>query len=181
MFELEIIRYIQSWFVGPLGWVFVVLLSRWMIFAFIPLTLAIPGMMAFERRFQRGLSEVAWSLFASLSLSLVIGRLIGRTRPFHAWTSIALFIPPPSAAGSFPSSHAATAFAMATALAFADKRLAIIGFIVAVLVAFGRIAAGVHYPSDVIAGAALGIASAFIVRWLHVLWRRAQTKPMSGV
>jgi len=61
---------------------------------------------------------------------------------------------------SFPSAHTYFAFAIATAVfLYGHRKLGTILFIVALLIGIGRIGAGLHYPSDVIAGALLGIAS----------------------
>ncbi len=65
---------------------------------------------------------------------------------------------------SFPSGHAVTAFAMATAIAFLTPRLGAPLFLLAVLVGLSRVVILAHYASDVVAGAALGVGSAFIVR-----------------
>ena len=82
----------------------------------------------------------------------------GRVRPCHAHTWLqALPIALPTDP-SFPSGHAAGSFAFA-AFVFAMHRragLALAG--VATLVALSRVALGVHYPSDVAAGALLGAA-----------------------
>jgi undecaprenyl-diphosphatase len=59
--------------------------------------------------------------------------------------------------GSFPSGHAATSFACATVLAAFAPRLAP-GFVVlACAIAFSRVYVGVHYPLDIVGGAALGV------------------------
>lgn len=62
---------------------------------------------------------------------------------------------------SFPSGHTTVAFAGATVLAFDEPRLAPIGYAFAVLVGLSRIYEGVHYPTDVLAGAALGSLTAW--------------------
>jgi undecaprenyl-diphosphatase len=58
---------------------------------------------------------------------------------------------------SFPSGHAATSFACATVLALALPRLRIPLYVLAAAVAWSRVYVGVHYPLDVLAGAAIGI------------------------
>lgn len=57
---------------------------------------------------------------------------------------------------SFPSGHAATAFAAAVALAILVPRLRVAAIVLAALVGVSRVYLGVHYWFDVIAGAALG-------------------------
>lgn len=57
---------------------------------------------------------------------------------------------------AFPSGHATAAFALATALGYRWPRWRPVGFALAALVALSRVALGVHWPSDVAAGAAVG-------------------------
>ncbi|RSS56288.1 phosphatase PAP2 family protein, partial [Streptomyces sp. WAC06614] len=67
---------------------------------------------------------------------------------------------------SFPSGHSASAFAFATGLALEHPGLGVAVLPVAAAVAFSRVYTGVHYPSDVLAGAGLGVAAALVVRRL---------------
>jgi membrane-associated phospholipid phosphatase len=61
---------------------------------------------------------------------------------------------------SFPSGHAASAFAFAAGVATADPRAGIPLHAVAALVAYSRVHTGVHYPADVVVGALTGSALA---------------------
>ena len=73
---------------------------------------------------------------------------------------------------SFPSGHAATSFACALVLARLAPRLTIPLFVLAALIAFSRVYVGVHYPFDVLAGAALGLGIAIALpRLLEALQR----------
>jgi undecaprenyl-diphosphatase len=66
---------------------------------------------------------------------------------------------------SFPSGHAATSFACAATLArFVSRRVAVLLYVLAALIAFSRVYVGVHYPLDVIAGALVGLAVATALR-----------------
>lgn len=64
---------------------------------------------------------------------------------------------------SFPSGHSAFFFAMAMAIYLYNKKWGIGFFLAAILINISRIIAGVHYPSDIIGGAIIGIAVAYIV------------------
>jgi len=68
---------------------------------------------------------------------------------------------------SLPSGHAATAFAGAVALAYFWRRAAPLFFLLATAIAFSRVYVGVHYPGDVLAGAALGTVVA--LAWVAAL------------
>jgi len=86
-----------------------------------------------------------------------------RPRPFVALHLKPLFS---EASYSFPSAHAAFFFAFSTLIFFYNKRLGAIFFIASLFMSAGRIAAGVHYPSDIFGGMILGILSG----WLTWKW-----------
>jgi len=61
--------------------------------------------------------------------------------------------------GSFPSDHAVLYFAVATAIFFADRRAGIFAYVWTTFVTcLPRLYVGYHYPSDIVAGAALGVS-----------------------
>jgi len=67
---------------------------------------------------------------------------------------------------SFPSAHTYIAFAIATSIfLYGHKKLGTLLFVLAFLVAIGRVGAGLHYPSDIIGGAFLGISSGITAYW----------------
>lgn len=65
-------------------------------------------------------------------------------------------------AWSFPSGHAAFFFALATAVYLYNKKWGVFFIIAATLISASRVIAGIHYPSDIIGGAIIGIAIAHI-------------------
>jgi membrane-associated phospholipid phosphatase len=81
---------------------------------------------------------------------------------------------------SFPSGHAATSFACALVLARFAPRLTIPLFILAALIAFSRVYVGVHYPFDVLAGTALGLAVATALPRLLGALRRLRPARQAG-
>jgi len=83
--------------------------------------------------------------------------IVPRHRPFETQLG------PPSTTHSFPSGHALTSFACATVLAFYAPRLRPLLFGLAALIALSRVYNGMHYPTDVLAGAVLGLAVGLIV------------------
>ena len=73
---------------------------------------------------------------------------------------------------SFPSSHTYIAFAVAASVfLYGHKKLGSALFIVSILIALSRIGTGLHYPSDVIGGALLGIATGIVA---YILVHRAE-------
>jgi undecaprenyl-diphosphatase len=65
---------------------------------------------------------------------------------------------------SFPSGHATTIFAAAFVVGFLSPRWFPAMLVVAIAVGFSRIVVGMHYPTDVIGGAMLGMLGAYVVR-----------------
>jgi undecaprenyl-diphosphatase len=90
--------------------------------------------------------------------------LIRRRRPEGEWGAIYRNTDP----HSFPSGHAARAFLIAViAAGLGPAWLAVVLWIWAPLVALARAAMGVHYLSDVVAGAVVGIAVGLLALWLN--------------
>jgi undecaprenyl-diphosphatase len=75
--------------------------------------------------------------------------------------------------GSFPSGHSASSFACAALLAWLTPLPKVPLFVLAALIAFSRVYNGVHYPLDVLGGAALGLALATALRLLAEARRRS--------
>lgn len=79
-----------------------------------------------------------------------------------------IFYPPHDS--SFPSNAAAIAFAIATAVWLANRRVGVFLFILAFLMSFARVYAGVHYPLDIIGGAVIGALTSYLIfKALHLL------------
>jgi undecaprenyl-diphosphatase len=114
-------------------------------------------------------TALAWAATAALfsaGLALSVGKvlsiLVTRPRPFVDHPEVHDFLHH-AADSAFPSDHATAAFAIAGALSLRYRRWSVPLLGAAALLAFSRVLLGVHYPSDVIAGAALGLAAAIAV------------------
>ncbi len=111
--------------------------------------------------------------FALVALAAILARgilteivkfAVQRPRPGIALKFVPLIDAPESFA--FPSGHAAFFFALASAVWLRDRRWGNYLLVAAALISIARVFVGVHWPTDVLAGAAIGIASAFAVREL---------------
>lgn len=114
---------------------------------------------------------VALSVWSADLVALGIKAAVDRPRPF-----LSIADPEPLILGivgaSFPSGHAAMSFAgAATLMRFLPGRWPVL-FVLAVAVAFSRVYVGVHYPSDVVAGAILGLLVALALGPLGRRWQR---------
>lgn len=103
--------------------------------------------------------------------SFVLKDLFGRVRPCHVLAEVRLLVDCGSGL-SFPSSHAVNNFAGALVIGFFYPRALwyLMGF--ATVVAYSRVYVGVHYPSDVLGGAIVGLMFAALLLWVAWLVER---------
>jgi len=120
----------------------------------------------------RSAMVVVATYVVSSAVTLSMKYAWNRPRPFEAYPQY--FVKKASAGSpSFPSQHTSLVFAAATSLSLQYPRWYIIvpSYLWAGGVAYSRMHLGVHYPSDVLVGALIGSASAYLSykanRWLH--------------
>ena len=136
-------------------------------------TLAIKRNKWTRRAALRGLASLA---IASAAANVFAKRIVGRSRPGLPPDSTIRLARSPRTT-SFPSGHAASAAAFATGVALEVPGLAVPVGALAAAVGASRVASRVHYPSDVLAGFALGTAAGLItLRW----WPRRPNTPAAA-
>lgn len=161
--ELLFMHTVQDWLHAPWMVVLIVLCARWMIFIIALLAI---GARVRDWLSHHALKEVLWSTLLAAFLAFSSEWAIGRARPFVTDPTLDVLVPPPHTM-SFPSAHASIAYAMAFAIFGWNHSLGVIALILAILVAMGRVVAGVHYPSDILAGLLVGALSFTFVRLGH--------------
>ncbi len=112
-----------------------------------------------------------------MAITLIAGLLIGnialknifaRPRPFVLDpTKIANVLISPPSSYSFPSGHTLSSIECAVAIWLCNKKWGIPAIILAVLIAFSRNYLYVHYPTDILAGAVLGVAIAYFTHFIY--------------
>lgn len=116
-----------------------------------------------RRAAARGMASLA---LASATVNTLGKRSVRRPRPVLDSVPVMRQLARQPITTSFPSGHSASAAAFAVGAALESRRWGAVLAPVAASVAFSRIYTGVHYPSDVLVGAALGAGAAFAVRGL---------------
>lgn len=119
---------------------------------------------------QKGLM-IGESFLVTTVFATALKHTINRARPFETYPDIQKL----SAGGSssFPSGHTSDAFSTATSLSLEFPKWYVIApsYTYAALVGYSRMHLGVHYPSDVLAGAVVGAGSAFLCyeaqKWIN--------------
>jgi len=112
---------------------------------------------------------------AQLASNGVCKQLAHRPRPPSEWIPHDEVADRPDSS-SFPSGHTAAAVAFTAAVAPSWPAAGALCAIPATMVAIERVQSGAHYPSDVVAGAVIGLAGAWLTRHaprllLHLRWR----------
>ncbi|OGF87622.1 hypothetical protein A3B19_02400 [Candidatus Giovannonibacteria bacterium RIFCSPLOWO2_01_FULL_46_32] len=98
---------------------------------------------------------------ARFGITDLIRYFYNRPRPFESGDFIPLISR--ETGGSFPSGHAAFLFALAMTVFLYNRRWGALFFAGAILVGVGRVLAGLHWPSDILGGAAVGVLAALVV------------------
>ena len=139
-----------------------------------PISIGIPALMFLKGSLQKDKTLKRNALVTGSSFVLAVGsgyvikELVKRQRPYLSYAEIEIYGPKESGF-SFPSNHTSSSFSTATSLSILYPKWYVIvpAYAWAGSVAYSRMHIGVHYPSDVLAGAALGAGSAWACYYLN--------------
>jgi undecaprenyl-diphosphatase len=143
----------------------------------LPLLLAVswlvPGKSLPTRR--RAVLAGCLAAVVAVALGMVLERVLGRPRPFVELGFTPLIAH--AADSSFPSDHTLIGVSLVGPMLFSLPRLGMGMFIWALLVGVARIAAGLHYPSDIIGTSVLALGiDALAVQVVARVWRERQAR-----
>lgn len=135
-------------------------------------------LLCFRRTRKMGAAAAAGLIVDLLVVNVTIKPLVSRPRP---WLTMAGFqnLLTSSDPNSFPSGHTCAAFAFAAAICMTapKKWMKAAALIVAALMGLSRLYVGVHYPSDVLAGAVIGTVCGLLGAWIirrFTQWRQSR-------
>ncbi len=115
------------------------------------------------RAWRRAALAAVLSAGVALVIAKVISELVDRARPFVVDPHGVHLFSGHAADPGFPSDHATGAFAVAMAIYLRSRLWGTVALVAAAVLSVGRVAIGVHFPSDVLAGAVLGCGVALIL------------------
>lgn len=106
------------------------------------------------------LSAIASMLLGNLFVK-ALNLVFYRPRPFADHTVTLLFYRPSDS--SFPSNPTSIGFCIATSVWWFNRKMGLVLYVLASLLGLARLCGGVHYPSDILGGALIGMFSAYLV------------------
>ncbi len=146
----------------------------------VPMVLFACGKVKNDSCLKQAAIYTGFSALAAGVISTGLKHTINRVRPFDAYRDIQ----PATTADSpsFPSGHTSAAFSSATSLSIAFPKWYVItvSYGWAMAVGYSRMHLGVHYPSDVLAGALVGAGSAVLTQSVQHWLRRNGSKPLNN-
>lgn len=150
--------------------------SHYVVCLGVPLSMGVAGLIERNEDLCVKAVEIGVASAINLGVSHILKSSIDRTRPFDQYPDI--LKKSDGGSGSFPSGHTSSVFATATSLSLNVPKWYVIvpAYAWAASVGYSRMYLGVHYPSDVLAGALLGSASAWLTykvnHWLQSSYKK---------
>ena len=129
----------------------------------------------FRGSFRKNIELLVFAGISALAARFIFKEIIvffySRPRPFEALEGVRQLFPYDSG-GSFPSGHAAFTFALAAAVSFYYPKTSILFFLAALNIGLARVTAGVHWPSDILGGALLGVGAVWLSKLIFKKFRK---------
>lgn len=130
-------------------------------FQYVIIALAIIFLYFYHKKLPKEIFEVFYGGILAWTLASLLKIFFQTQRPFEVLGGVnPLFSPGDHA---FPSGHATFFFALAFSLFFHHKKTGYLFMLFALIISLARIAAGVHFPSDIFGGICLGFIISFII------------------
>ena len=123
--------------------------------------------------------EFGVAFAATVAGTYALKYMVNRPRPYVTHTDLVPLSNESSR--SFPSGHTSSAFSLATSLSLNYPKwyVAVPAFAWATATGYSRLYLGVHYPTDVLTGAALGAGTAWLTHVLNKKWLKSKKKTVS--
>ncbi|MBS6644802.1 MAG: phosphatase PAP2 family protein [Clostridiaceae bacterium] len=135
--------------------------------------------LCFKKSRKMGIAMIGAMALSFLAGNVLLKNMIGRSRPCWIDSSVALLIDSPKDY-SFPSGHTLVSFTASVSIYLQNRRWGLATLLLAVLITFSRLYLFVHFPTDILGGAVLGIASAFCVNHVMKKWKMLERQEEGG-
>ena len=140
-----------------------------------PIAVGVPAgiLIAGYLQHDKDLELKGWKIVGALAVNTIIAEGlkygVNRERPYEKYPLLINAYDNTEKGQSFPSGHTSEAFAMAASLSIECKKWYVVvpAYTYATAVGYSRLYLGEHYPTDVLAGAAIGVGSAYLSNWLQ--------------
>ena len=151
----------------------------------IPISLAIPigmggySLISSDKDLFKDAFYIAFASGVNLGMTMILKNTIRRERPVTTFPDEFSYVHEPRYDFAMPSGHTSSAFATATALSlkYPEWYVIVPAYVWASSVGLSRMHLGLHYPTDVLAGAALGAGSAYITYKINEwIWNKYDIK-----
>lgn len=166
--DLDLLRLVNGWADGMSGWMSATVTALGE-YGFAALAVLLSGIVWWRVRHRadapQAVAVALWAPLAAVVGWLVndpIRELVARPRPFVDHAEVVVLLDGKTGY-SFVSDHATATMAVAVALLTVHRRLGLLALAVAVLQGLARVLMGLHYPTDVVGGVALGTAVALLL------------------